>query len=110
MRIEHGVISPQALADSRIDEQAPRCHVSELDDELEATRQIASILTARSVEARGRILRHLYDRWQTADVPCAQRHVANGAGSASQDLDVDPDPDPDPGLVAGADHSLASPI
>ncbi|MFF5112135.1 hypothetical protein [Streptosporangium sp. NPDC000509] len=59
------------------------CHVAEIDDELVAIRLISKVLAERSVEARGRILRYLSDRWETADVPCAERHGHSVAGAPS---------------------------
>ncbi|MER5322271.1 hypothetical protein [Streptosporangium roseum] len=41
-----------------------------------------TLLAVRSVEARGRILRWLSDRWETADVVCAERHGHPVAGSS----------------------------
>ncbi|MER7132678.1 hypothetical protein [Streptosporangium saharense] len=58
-----------------------KCHVSELDDELAAMWTIAELLAARSVEARGRILRWLTDRWKAKDVVCVERHGQLVAGS-----------------------------
>jgi len=59
------------------------CHVAEMDDELVAIRLISTVLAERSVEARGRILRFLADRWETADVLCAERHGHSVAGASS---------------------------